>query len=144
MTWHQPIIELVDTRGEFVYNLEVDEDHSYVAGGIVVHNCDLLAAQNIHGLGPGVYPTRELTPWPAHPNTLSFLVAVFEDEVSEADRAGKETPLQALQRLGPEIRAGALGATKAEYFDQGLLTRGMLRAPLRSVEERLQRQGKLS
>lgn len=99
--------------------------------------CDLLAAQNIHGLGPGVYPTRELTPWPAHPNTLSFLEIVFEDEISEADRAGKETTLQALQRLAPEIREGALGKTKAQYFDKGVLTKGMVRAPLRAVARRV-------
>jgi len=101
--------------------------------------CDLLAAQNLHGLGPGVYPSRELTPWPAHPNTLSFLEIVFADEISEADRAGKETELQALQRLAPEIRAGALGKGKAEYFDRGLLTKGMTRAPLREVDRRVDR-----
>ncbi len=105
--------------------------------------CDLLSSQNIHGLGPGVYPTRELTPWPAHPNTLSFLEIVFADEISDADRAGKETELQALARLAPEIRAGAIGSTKARYFDRGLLTRGMIRATLTSVEQRLERQGKL-
>lgn len=99
--------------------------------------CDLLAAQNLHGLGPGVYPTRELTPWPAHPNTLSFLEIVFEDEISDADRAGKETELQALQRLAPEIREGVLGKTKAKYFDRGLLTKGMIRATLQAVERRI-------
>ena len=105
--------------------------------------CDLLATQNLHGLGEGVYPSRERTPWPAHPNTLSFLEIVFEDEVSAKDRAGKETELQALQRLAPEIRAGALGVGKAKYFDAGLLTKGMIRANLGAVEERLTRQGKL-
>ena len=105
--------------------------------------CDLLASQNLHGLGPGVYPTRAQTPWPAHPNTLSFVEMVFEDEVTDADRAGKETELQALQRLAPEVRAGVLGQTKAEYFDQGLLTRGAIRSPLRAVRQRLERQGKL-
>lgn len=102
--------------------------------------CDLLAAQNIHGLGPGVYPTRELTPWPAHPNTISFLNIVFESEISEQDRAGKETELQAIQRMAPEIREGVLGKTKAQYFDRGLLTRGMIRAPLRAVEARIERE----
>ncbi len=102
--------------------------------------CDLLAAQNLHGLGQGVYPTREATPWPAHPNTLSFVEIKFLDEVSEADRAGKESELQALQRLSPEIRAGVLGVAKAAYFDQGLLSKGMLRSPLRAVEERLARR----
>ena len=105
--------------------------------------CDLLASQNLHGLGPGVYPDRERTPWPAHPNTLSFLEVVFEDEVTDADRAGKETELQALQRLGPAVREGVLGVTKAAYFDQGLLRRGMLRSPLRVVNERLTRQGRV-
>lgn len=106
--------------------------------------CDLLAAQNLHGLGPGVYPSRERTPWPAHPNTLSFVQIVFADEVSDADRAGKETELQALQRLAPEIRAGVLGQTKAQYFDAGLLrSKGMIRAPLRAVTARLERQGVL-
>lgn len=106
--------------------------------------CDLLAAQNLHGLGPGVYPNRETTPWPAHPNTLSFVQVVFVDEVTDADRAGKETELQALQRLSPEIRAGVLGVAKAEYFDAGLLrSKGMIRAPLRAVTARLERQGVL-
>lgn len=102
--------------------------------------CDLLAAQNIHGLGAGVYPTRELTPWPAHPNTLSFLEIVFAEEITDADRAGKETHLQALQRLAPEIREGVLGKTKAQYFDRGLLTTGMVRARLEAVEQRIERQ----
>ena len=102
--------------------------------------CDLLAAQNLHGLGAGVYPTRELTPWPAHPNTLSFLEIVFDWEISAADRAGKETELQALQRLAPGIRQGVLGKTKAQYFDRGLLTKGMIRAPVAAVERRIERQ----
>lgn len=105
--------------------------------------CDLLASQNVHGLGPGVYPTRAQTPWPAHPNTLSFVVMVFEEDITEADRAGKETELQALARLAPEVRAGAVGVTKAAYFDQGLLTRGAIRSPLRAVSARLARQGAL-
>jgi hypothetical protein len=105
--------------------------------------CDLLASQNLYGLGNGVYPTRELTPWPAHPNTLSFLEIVFAHEISPEDRAGQETELQALQRLAPDIREGVLGQTKARYFDRGLLTKGMIRAPLKAVDERLTRQGKL-
>lgn len=132
---------MLPATGEDVFNLEVEEDHSYVAGGVVVHNCDLLSAQNLHGLGAGVYPDRERCPWPAHPNTLSFVVIVFADEISDADRAGKETTLQALGRLAPEVRAGAVGKTKAEYFDQGLLRTGMIRSPLRAVNARLGRLG---
>lgn len=103
--------------------------------------CDLFARQNLHGLGPGVYPTRAATPWPAHPNTLSFVVAVFEADVSAADEAGQETTLEALQRLAPEMRAGVLGPSKAGYFDQGLLTRGMVRAKVGAVQQRLRRRG---
>jgi hypothetical protein len=33
------------------------------------------------------------------PNTFSFIVVVFEDEITDADRAGKETPMEALGRL---------------------------------------------
>ena len=105
--------------------------------------CDLLSTQNLHGLGAGVYPNREATPWPAHPNTLSFLELVFASEVTDADRAGKETSLQAIGRLAPEVRDGALGVTKATYFDAGLLRTGMIRAPLGVVEQRLTRQGKI-
>lgn len=41
--------------------------------------CDELAKSDKFGLGEGVYPTMDefLTVWPAHPNTLSFPVAVF-------------------------------------------------------------------
>lgn len=105
--------------------------------------CDLLASQNLHGLGKGVYPSRQATPWPAHPNTLSFLVAVFEAEVTDEDRAGRETALQALQRLAPDIREGVLGPTKAGYFDQGLLSGGMVRSRVGAVRQRLERQGRL-
>lgn len=44
--------------------------------------CDSLAVQDAHGLGPGVYPVGQ-TPWPAHPNTMSYLVAVFREEVKQ-------------------------------------------------------------
>lgn len=105
--------------------------------------CDLLSTQNLHGLGKGVYPTRAETPWPAHPNTLSFVEMVFKDELTPADAASKESSLQALARLSVDRRDGALGQTKAAYFDQGLLRTGMIRAPLYAVEQRLGRQGRL-
>ena len=72
--------------------------------------CDLLSTQNLHGLGDGVYPDRASTPWPAHPNTLSFVEMVFKDELTPADAAGKETSILALiakppDAVGPELRA---------------------------------------
>ena len=99
--------------------------------------CDLLAEQNLYGLGPGVYPSREKCPWPAHPNTLSFVTMVFADEITAEDRAGKEKPMEALARLPAEVRRGVLGKGKAEVFDAGRLRQGMIRAPLRAVRRRV-------
>ncbi|WP_162787954.1 hypothetical protein [Chromobacterium haemolyticum] len=42
--------------------------------------CDLHASADLYGLGAGVYPTREACPWPAHPNTLSYVEVVFGSE----------------------------------------------------------------
>lgn len=99
--------------------------------------CDLHAAANLYGLGPGVYPSREKCPWPAHPNTLSYVEVVFKDEISDADRAGKETPMEALARLSPEQRKGVLGANKAKVFESGNLKQGMIKAPWRTVQKRV-------
>ena len=40
--------------------------------------CDLLANQDLHGLGPGGYPTGELPPMP-HPNDLCFQTAIIDE-----------------------------------------------------------------
>jgi len=101
--------------------------------------CDLLSRQNLHGLGPGVYPNREKLPWPAHPNTLSFVEIVFADEITGADRAGRETPVEALNRLTPAQREGVLGQGKARLHADGALRQGMIRAPLKAVRRRLER-----
>lgn len=101
--------------------------------------CDLLSEQNLYGLGRGVYPSREKCPWPAHPNTLSFVVIVFSDEISDQDKAGKEKPLEALARLTPEQQLGVLGQGKKEIYDEGRLRQGMIRTPLTKVKARLTR-----
>lgn len=44
--------------------------------------CDTHASADLYGLGAGVYPDRASCPWPAHPNTFSYVVAVFDDERS--------------------------------------------------------------
>lgn len=100
--------------------------------------CDLLSTQNLYGLGDGVYPKDKIdSVWPAHPNTLSFVVAVFKDEVTDADRAGKETPMQALERLTQAQRVGVLGVNKAKAYDAGQIRQGMIRAPWRAVQQRI-------
>lgn len=101
--------------------------------------CDLLSTQNLHGLGQGVYPTVETSGWPAHPNTLSFLIGVFQDEVTEEDRAGKETPLQALNRLTPAQRIGVLGVNKHQLFKDGMLTQGMIKSAWKDVKPRIEK-----
>jgi hypothetical protein len=99
--------------------------------------CDLLARQNLYGLGPGVYPTREKCPWPAHPNTLSFVEIVFDDEVTPADREGRQTPIEALAEFSDADRAAILGKGKAAIFEAGQLRQGMIRSRLQDVRRRL-------
>jgi hypothetical protein len=101
--------------------------------------CHLHAIANLYGLDPGVYPSGGKCPWPAHPNTLSYVevVLVFKDEITKADRAGKETVNEALARLTPEQRKGVLGVNKAKIFEAGKLKQGMVKAPWRSVQKRI-------
>lgn len=132
----------MEATGEPVYNIEVEEDHSYVANGLVVHNCDLLASQNLYGLGPGVYPSSDKTPWPAHPNTLSFTEIVFANEVTNTDKAGKETVTAAMARMSPDVRDGILGVQKSALNDAGQLRPSMYRSPLTAVKARLARTGR--
>lgn len=99
--------------------------------------CDLHATANLYGLGPGVYPTRAKCPWPAHPNTLSYVEVVFKDEITEEDKEGKETPIEALERMAPMVQRGVLGKHKHEAFRDGLLTQGMVNAPWSKVRQRL-------
>jgi hypothetical protein len=99
--------------------------------------CDLHATANLHGLGSGVYPSREKCPWPAHPNTLSYVEVVFRDEVNDADRDGKETPMQALAKLTPAQQIGVLGKNKHVAFKDGLLTQGMIKSPWSVVQKRI-------
>lgn len=50
-----PIKEITSTnRKEFVYNLEVEEDHSYTANGAIVHNCQSVSQAGLqHGFTEG-------------------------------------------------------------------------------------------
>lgn len=111
-------IHRIEPTGETVFNLEVEEDHSYVAGGFVVHNCDMYAAANLHGLGPGVYP-QGAHPYPAHPETLSYLTVVFVDEISAEDRAGRQRMSDWLAGQPQDVQAQVLGQAKAEAFRSG-------------------------
>lgn len=104
--------------------------------------CDLLASQNLHGLGKGVYPSAKACPWPAHPNTLSFVEMVFATEVTAADKAGKETVTDAMGRMSPDVRQGILGVEKADLYDAGQVKPWMIRSPLYAIKDRLTLTGK--
>ena len=45
---------------------------------VIVDICDTLAAHD-QGLGAGIYPVDDPPPYPAHPNTTSFLIDVVKD-----------------------------------------------------------------
>lgn len=64
-------INNVFSDGETVFNLEVLEHNSYVANGLVVHNCDLHARTDMYGLGAGMYPKAAAPMPPFHPHCLT-------------------------------------------------------------------------
>lgn len=82
--------------------------------------CDVHALANLHGLGPGVYPQGE-HPYPAHPETLSYLTIVFHDEVTEADRSGRQSIAEWLDGRSPDEQDSILGKNKGRVFREGRL-----------------------
>jgi len=92
--------------------------------------CDMHARANLYGLGPGVYPSRERCPWPAHPNTLSYTEIVFKDEISEEDSAGKIGRIDWLNAQPHGIQAAVLGSQrKAAALRAGLLRQNEIATP---------------
>lgn len=103
--------------------------------------CDMHAAVNRYGLGKGVYP-KDRNPWPAHPNTLSFTVVVFADEVTQADRDGKENRIDWLKQQSPARQQSVLKSRKKRAaLHQGLLKENQIATPWRALKERYTRQG---
>ena len=103
--------------------------------------CDMHASVNRYGLGRGVYP-KGRNPWPAHPNTLSFVEVVFSDEVSDDDRQGKEDRIAWLKRRPPADQAAILGAQqKQAALNLDLLREGDIATPWNVLERKLLRRG---
>lgn len=98
--------------------------------------CDLYAHANLHGLGPGVYP-QGAHPYPAHPETLSYLTVVFVDEITDADRAGRESMFDWLNDQAPAAQDAVLGQHKAAAFRDGKLQESELQANWRDVKNRI-------
>lgn len=102
--------------------------------------CDYYASANLYGLGPGVYPVGQV-PWPAHPNTQSYLTAVFRDEVSAADQAGKQDPLAWFRGLPEERQAAILGIPKAAALRAGVLNENDITTPWRDLRDGYEQRG---
>lgn len=103
--------------------------------------CDMHAHANVYGLGPGVYPKGK-NPWPAHPNTLSYVEVVFDDEVAEADKSGKESRLEWLEKQPFDVQASVLGAEKkAQAFRAGILRENEIATPWRVLKQKYERRG---
>ncbi|HET8555288.1 MAG TPA: hypothetical protein VFL78_10715 [Rhodanobacteraceae bacterium] len=99
--------------------------------------CDFYAHANLHGLGPGIYPPGQ-HPYPAHPNTLSYLTTVFRDQVSDADRDGQQSAFEWLKDQSAVRQDAVLGSTgKGKLFREGQLQESELRTPLHRVQSRL-------
>lgn len=102
--------------------------------------CDMHAGVNLHGMGPGVYPLGQ-HPYPAHPQTLSYLEAVFGDEITDEDRAGKQSRSDWLRGQTRGVQDAILGKRKGNAWRAGKVPEFGLRTPWRVLRERLQRQG---
>lgn len=97
--------------------------------------CDMHASVNRFGLGRGVYPKGK-NPWPAHPNTLSYVEAVFTDEVTDEDRATKQDRIEWLSNQSGNIRIGVLGVYKNNLLQNDLLKETMIRSKVRTLKNR--------
>ncbi|MDH5633621.1 MAG: hypothetical protein OEZ10_11580 [Gammaproteobacteria bacterium] len=144
-----------------VFRTEINRAHgeAYMAGGEQVEGfvgwrfllspnhprvdiCDMHASANLYGLGPGVYPNRSACPWPAHPNTLSFVEMVFDDEVTADDRAGKQDRLDWLGSQSASVQTGVLGSQKKQAaFNAGILKQNEIATPWRVLKNRFEKRG---
>ncbi len=103
--------------------------------------CDMHSRVNLYGLGPGVYP-KGRNPWPAHPNTLSYVEVVFADEVSDSDRAGKIDRLSWLQGQPLKVQLGVLGSRrKTAALQKGLLRQNEIATPWKRLKSIYERRG---
>lgn len=105
--------------------------------------CDMHAGVNLYGLGPGVYPDRARCPWPAHPNILSFVEVVFKDEITEADRKGRDASRLAWLQQQPLHRQVAVlgGASKQAAFAAGVLRENEIATPWRVLKAKYEKKG---
>ena len=98
--------------------------------------CDMHARANCYGLGKGVYPKGK-SPWPAHPNTLSYEEVVFEDEVSDEDRSGKQSKIDWLHDQPYSTQYQVLASQKkVEALQAGLLKENDIDRPWKEIKHK--------
>lgn len=103
--------------------------------------CDMHAKVNRYGLGPGVYPKGK-SPWPAHPNTLSYEETVFVDQVSNDDMANKETRVDWLKKQSIIIQENVLGSRKKRMaLKRDLLKENQIKTPWNVLKKRYEQKG---
>jgi len=103
--------------------------------------CDMHASVNNYGMGKGVYP-KDKSPWPAHPNTLSFEVAVFIDDVAPSDKEGKQTRIDWIKSQPPHVQLGVLNSRKKRAaLLNGLLTDNQIKTPWKVLKARYIKRG---
>ncbi|MEI8634732.1 hypothetical protein P4S72_27205 [Vibrio sp. PP-XX7] len=103
--------------------------------------CDMHARVNLYGLGKGVYPQGK-SPWPAHPNTLSYEQVVFADEVTDKDRMGDANCLSWLKQQNAHAQKAVLGhVKKVAALKKGHLKESMIATPWKHLEPALKRKG---
>ena len=102
--------------------------------------CDVYAHANLYGLGPGVYPVGQ-APWPAHPNTMSYLTAVFREEVTARDRAGQQDSVGYLRTLPATQQDQILGTAKAQALRAGVLNASDLETPWKDLRANYEQRG---
>ena len=97
--------------------------------------CDLHARANLYELGPGVYPPGR-SPIPAHPNTLTREEAVFEWEITEADRQNPVTVFELLERQDESRQYDVLQSEdKVRELRAGRLKAEHILRPWRDIED---------
>lgn len=99
--------------------------------------CDMHARANLYGLGRGVYPVKVIRRiFPAHPNTTSYITAVFADEVTAEDEQADQSRLAWLLAQSASTQDAVLGKQKGEWLREGRLTESLLGSSVSALKQR--------
>jgi hypothetical protein len=83
----------------------------------------LHAKANLYGLGKGVYPKKVIQRlYPAHPQTKSYVTAVWDDEVTKQDKIRDKNRIGWLKGQSQKTQDAILGKKKGQWLREGKLT----------------------